>query len=169
MRLLTPGQWALRVMCVLGLLVALLATGLAGVRPDLWLIVLVGALALMYAVAPESAAGTVAMAFVLFWWGLALRDGLHPAALLAALGLVTAHLAGLLATYGPARMAVDPATVLLWLRRGAQVLLFSLVLYGVAVLVRDQPEPDGLWLAGLAAGLVTVVLLAVSFAPRGRS
>lgn len=161
----TPGQWALRLTCVAGILVGLTATGLAGTWPALWLVLVVGGLAVAHAAAPEAAIGTVAMAFVLVWWGVAFRDGLHPAAIVAAGGLLASHLAGLVASYGPDRMAVDRATVLLWVRRGVGVLALSPLLYGVAVVVRDRPEPAGIWVAGLVAGLAAVVALAVSFAP----
>lgn len=156
LRDLTAGQWALRVTMVAGVMVALLATGLVGVWPAPWLMVLVGALALGYALLPENSVGTVAMGFVLAWWGIAFRDGLHPQALLAAAGLLLAHLAGLLAAYGPARLAVDRATVVLWARRGAAVFVMSPLVYLVAVGVRDLPEPDGLWVAGLGAALVAI-------------
>ena len=48
------------------------------------------------------------MGLVLVWWGLAFRDGLHAAALVAAAGLLASHLPRVLAAYGPDRMAVDP-------------------------------------------------------------
>lgn len=163
----SPGQWALRMTCVAGILVGLGSTGLAGTWPAGWLVLVVGGLAVAHAAAPEAAIGTVAMAFVLVWWGVAFRDGLHPAAILAAAGLLASHLAGLVASYGPDRMAVDRATVWLWVRRGVGVLALSPLLYVVAAMVRDRPEPVGIWVAGLVAGLVTVVWLAVSFAPGG--
>lgn len=161
----TPGQWALRAVCVAGILVALLATGLVGVWPAWWLVAVVGLLAVGYAIVPEAAVGTVAMGFVLAWWGVAFRDGLHPQAILAAAGLVAAHVAGVLVSYGPDTMAVDRATVLLWVRRGALVLTMSPVVWLVAEVVRDQPEPAGIWAAGLVAALACVAAVAVSYAP----
>ena len=160
----TPGQWALRATMVAGVLVALLSTGLVGVWPAWWLVLLVSGLAVGYALLPEASIGTVAMAMVLFWWGLAFRDGLHAQALVAAAGLLAAHLAGLLAEYGPDRMHVDPATVRLWVRRGASVLLLSPAVYLVAVAVRDLPEPPGLWVAGLAVALAAIGTVAGRFA-----
>lgn len=164
LRTLTPGQWVLRATMVVGLLVALLSTAAAGTAPKLWLVLLVAGLGVAYASLPEQSFGTVAIGVVLAWWGIGLRDGLHPAALLAAAGLLVAHLAGLLVAYGPDRMAVDRATVVLWARRGVTVFLLAPVLYLVAVGVRDQPEPPGLWVAGLGAALALVVVVGVGFA-----
>ena len=163
LRIWTPGQWALRAVMVVGLLVALLATGPAGTWPAPWLVVLVGGLAVGYALLPETSFGTVAIGLVLAWWGLGLRDGLHPAALVAAAGLLSAHLAGLVAAYGPDRMAVDRATVLLWARRGLLVFVLAPVVLAVALWVREQPEPDGIWVAGLAAALAAVAAAATLF------
>ena len=156
LRHLTPGQWALRATMVVGLLVALAATGLVGNWPPLWLALPVGGLAVGYAVLPETSVGTVAMGLVMAWWGLAFRDGLHVEVLLAAAGLLAAHLAGVVTAYGPARMAVDRATTLLWVRRGATVFVMAPLLFGFAVWVRDQPEPEGLWVAGLAVAVAAI-------------
>lgn len=159
----SPGQWGLRLAAFLGVMVALWSTGLLGVWPAWWLVLLVAGAALGHAVAPEAAFGTVAMGLVIAWWGLGLRDGLHPQALVAAVGLLVSHLAGLVAAYGPDRLAVDRPTVLLWLRRGTVVYLFAPLAWVVATVVRDQPEPAGLWIAGTVAALVAVVPVAVVF------
>lgn len=153
---LTPGQWGLRVTMLVGLLVALGTTGSVGNWPPVWLVLLVGSLAVGYAVLPETSVGTVAMGLVLAWWGLAFRDGLHVQALFAAAGLLAAHLAGVVVAYGPARMAVDRATTLLWVRRGAAVFVMAPLLFGFALWVRDQPEPGGIWVAGLAVAVAAI-------------
>ncbi len=153
----TPGQWALRATVVAGLMVALLATGLRGVWPDWWLVVLVAGLAVAFSLLPEAAMGTVATGLVLAWWGFAFRDGPHPQALLAAAGLLTAHVAAVLTGYGPRDLPLDPATVRLWAVRGAVVFLAAPAVFAVAILLRGQPEPVGIWVAGLAAALVTTV------------
>lgn len=164
LRDLTPGQWALRSMVVAGLLVALLATTLVGTAPAWWLVALVAGLAVGYAALPETSLGTVAMGVVLAWWGIGLRDGLHPAALVAAAGLLVAHVAGVLVAYGPDRMVVDRDTVVLWVRRGATVFVLAPVVHLVAVAVRDQPEPPGLWVAGLGTALAAIAVTAVGLA-----
>jgi hypothetical protein len=157
------GQLVLRVLVLGGPLVALLSTGLVGVVPAGWLIALVAALAVAFAAMPDSPFGTAVMAVVLAWWGISLRDGLHPQAILAAAGLVTAHVAAVLASYGPATMPLDRAVTRLWVVRGAAVLLAAPAVWVVAVLLRDQPEPPGIWVAGLAAACVATLVAAVSF------
>ena len=157
----TPRQWALRATIVAGLMVALLATGLRGVWPAWWLVVLVGGLAVAFSLLPEAPMGTVATGLVLAWWAFAFRDGPHPQALLAAAGLLTAHLAAVVAAYGPRDLPVDSATVRLWAVRGALVFLAAPAVFAVATLLRGQPEPVGIWVAGLAAALVTTVAAGV--------
>ena len=153
----TPAQAALRTTIVAGVMVALLATGLRGVWPAWWLVVLVAGLAVAFALLPEAPMGTVATGLVLAWWGFAFRGGPYPEALLAAAGLLTAHLAAVVAGYGPRDLPPDPATVRLWAVRGAVVFLAAPVVYVVATLLEGQPEPGGIWVAGLAAALVTTV------------
>jgi hypothetical protein len=153
----TTAQAALRITIVTGVLVALLATGLRGVWPAWWLVVLVAGLAVAFALLPEAPMGTVATGLVLAWWGFAFRGGPYPEALLAAAGLLAAHVAAVLAGYGPRDLPPDPATVRLWAVRGAVVFLAAPAVYVVARLLAGQPEPDGIWVAGLAAALVTTV------------
>jgi hypothetical protein len=153
----TPGQWALRATVVAGVLVALLATGLLGVWPAWWLVVLVAGLAVAFALLPEAPMGTVATGLVLVWWGVAFRDGPHLQALLATGGLLSAHVAAVLTGYGPRDLPPDPATVRLWVVRGAVVFLAAPAVLVVAILLRGRPEPVGIWVAGLAAALVTTV------------
>ena len=153
----TPGQWALRATVVAGLMVALFATGLRGVWPAWWFALLVAGLAIAFSLLPEAPMGTVATGLVLAWWGFAFRDGPHPQALLAAAGLLTSHLAAVLTGYGPRDLPLDPATVRLWAVRGALVFLAAPAVFAVAILLRGQPEPVGIWVAGLAAAVVTTV------------
>lgn len=157
MRQWTAGQWALRGAVVAGVMVALLATGLRGAWPASWLTVLVLGLAVGFALFPEAPIGTTATALVLAWWGFAFREGPHPESLLAAAGLLTAHLAALVAGYGPGDLPLDGATVRRWAVRGALVFTAAPAVYAVAVLLRDRPEPPGIWVAGLVAALVTTV------------
>jgi len=160
---MTPGQWALRGTMVVGVMGGLVSTGLLGVWPPWWLVLLVGSMAVGYAALPETSIGTVAMGVVLAWWGVAFRDGLHGQALVATAGLLAAHVAGVVAAYGPRRMAVDRETVLLWIRRGGTVFVIAPVLFLFAVWVRDQPEPEGLWVTGLAAAVIAIGATAVGF------
>ena len=159
----STGQWALRAVMVLGIQLALLATVPLGVVPKVWLVLVVVTLSLAYARAPGGVYGTVAMGFVIVWWGISLRDGLQPWALLAAAGLLAAHVAGVLATYGPDDLGVDRAVVRLWVLRAAGAYLLVPLLGAVALVLRDRPEPPGVWVAGLVAALAATLVAAVAF------
>jgi hypothetical protein len=164
----TPGQWVLRGTVVAGILIALLATGLRGEWPSWWLVVLVLGLAVGFALLPEAPIGTTVTALVLAWWGIAFRGGPHPEALLAAAGLLTAHLAALVAGYGPGDLPVDAVTVRRWAFRGALLFLAAPAVYAVAALLRDQPEPPGIWVAGVVAALVTAVVAGIVLSRTGQ-
>jgi hypothetical protein len=61
------------------------------------------------------------------------------------------------AGYGPRDLPPDRATLRLWAVRGAVVFLAAPAVYLVATLLAGQPEPGGIWVAGLAAALVATV------------
>jgi hypothetical protein len=159
----SPGQWVLRAGMVVGLQVALLATVPLGVTPHVPLVLVVAALSLAYARVPEGVYGTVAMGFVIVWWGISLRDALHPWALLAGAGLLASHAAGIVAAYGPDELRIDRATVRLWATRAAAAYLLVPLLGAVALGLRDQPEAPGIWVAGLVSALAATLVAAVAF------
>jgi hypothetical protein len=163
---LTPGQAFLRVLILLGPPLALLTTGLVGVRPAGWLVALVLALSVAFAAMPDSPFGTAALLVVVAWWGLAFRDGLHPQAVLAAAGLVAAHVAAVLASYGPGDLPVDRGLVRLWVLRGLAVCASPPAVWALAAGLRGQPEPPGIWVAGLAAAFTATLVATVAFAAR---
>ena len=163
---LAAGQLPLRIVMFLGPLVALASTSFVGSPPAWWLVVVVGVASAAFAVAPDGLFGTVAFVLVLAWWGVSLRDGLHPEAILASLALVASHAAGVVASYGPRRTPVDRALTLLWTRRALTVGVSAPVVWSVAVLVRDQPEPPGIWVAGLFAAIVAALAASAAIAVR---
>jgi hypothetical protein len=137
------------------------------VWPRPWLVVVEVLLALHYAARHTSGLAVSAFGLVLVWWGLAFRDGLHAWAIASAALLVAAHVAGLLASYGPGGLGVDAATARLWLRRGLLVLLASPVVFVVAVWLRGRPDVPGVWAAGLLAALVAMVVASLALAGAG--
>jgi hypothetical protein len=154
----------LRTLIAAGLALALLAPRLDGHAPD-WRLVAVGAaLALAAAIEPDRPAGTLACCWVLVTWVVTDRDIVGAGALVAAVGLVGAHVAATLTSYGPDRMTPDRLLVLRWIRRAGLVLVPSaLVVLSYSLL----PVPGGsagswLWAAGavLVAGLAAAVSLA---------
>jgi hypothetical protein len=160
MRGWTRGQWALRLVVLAGPLLALSAQGLTGDGPRTVTVLLTAALAAGFARYPESPAGTVAFVLVLASWWDGGAGAVEPSALLAAAALVASHVAALLTSYGPDDVPLDRALTLLWLRRGAAVLLAAPAVWLLAQGLRDQPEQAGVWVAGVVA-VIGAVLFAI--------
>ena len=154
----TPGQANLRLVLLLAPPAALLLTATAGVGPAAWLVVLVTLVAAVWALFPESAAGSAALFLVVAWWGLGLRDGLHPAALGAAALVLVSHVAAVVAAHGPPTVALDPALARRWAVRAGLVLLSAPAVFLVVHAVRDGAPPPGLWTAGMVAVLGAVLV-----------
>lgn len=163
---LSRSQLVLRALIVLGPVVAVLAAGPAGHWPPWWLVATTLVLAGGFAAFPESPFGAGVLLLVLAWWTAGLEDGLHPAVLVAAAALLVTHLASVLASYGPGEMPVEPALVWLWVRRGLLALLGVPLVWGFAVALRGEPEQPGVWVVGVAAGLVATVAAAVALTAR---
>lgn len=159
--------WALRVVVAAGPPLALLATWPAGQAPRPLLVAVVVLLSLGFAVRPDSSAGTASFVIVLAWWGVGLRDGLHPAALVAAAALLASHLAALLVASGPARSVLDRDLVRVWLRRGAGLLLLAPVAFAAALAGRSAPAPPLLWVTGLVAVTGAALIAGLSVTVRG--
>lgn len=155
-----------RAVVFLGPVVAVLATGPAGNWPPWWIAGVVVAIAAAAAYDPDSPYGTGAGLVVLGWWAIALEEGLPASILVAAAGLVAAHVAALLASYGPATMPLDAATLRLWLGRTALVLVTVPAAWALAVLLRGEPEQPGIWLLGAAAALVATLVATAALAVR---
>lgn len=163
---MSRSQIALRVLVFLGPSVAVLATGLAGNWPPVLVIGAVVATAAAAAWAPDAPYGTGAGLVVVGWWAIALEDTLPASILVAALALVLAHVAAVLASYGPPTMPVDVATVGLWVRRGALVLLTVPAAWALAQLLRGEPAQPGIWLLGALAAFVATVAATAALAVR---
>jgi hypothetical protein len=154
----TPGQWALRATVALMPVAAVLAAAPEGPPPGL--VVVVAVLSLGWAAVLESSVGVVSLVVVAGWWSIYVDDPLRPGLVGAAVALVVAHVAAVVASYGPGRMAVEPALVRLWARRGLAMAMTSpLVL--VAVLGLDEASvPPGLWTTALVTTIVATGLAA---------
>lgn len=150
------GQWVLRWVIVLGLVLALLATGPAGTYPGPRWVAVVTAAALGAATLPASGAPLAGIGLVLAWWGGGPTDPLHPMVLVAGALLVAVHLAAMLAASGPAAFTPSRGLVRTWVRRGVVIWLPVPVLYAVARGLAGRPEPPAVWAIGAAAALVAV-------------
>jgi hypothetical protein len=158
-------QVAARALMVICPVVGLLAAALADVPPPGWVVALIVAMAVGWAFMPESLFGTLCLALVLAWWGVADLETLPPEALIAAVALLTAHVAAVVASYGPPEMAFDGPTVRLWFGRGALVLIAAPLVWLLAVALREQPEPPGVWIAAMVAIAVAGVVATLAFTP----
>jgi len=156
MSALSPGQGGVRLLVAVMPVLALLCTVGAGEAPPVWFVSLVALLSIGFAAFPESAVGVAVLILVLAWWGLGLRDGLDPWAVPAAAAILVAHLAAVVAAYGPDRLRVDPDLARLWVRRGVAVFVVSPVLLLVTLSLRGTPAPAGIWMLGLAAAFVAM-------------
>jgi hypothetical protein len=158
-------QLVARLLVLLGPLVGLVAAAAADLPPPGWVTALVVVLAVGWAFMPESLLGTLCLAMVLAWWGVADYRAVPAEALVAALGILVAHVAAVVTAYGPPEMAIDTPTARLWLTRGAAVFTTAPIVWMLAALMRDQPEPPGVWIAAMVAVVVAAILATVAFAP----
>jgi hypothetical protein len=151
--------------CIVAVL-PLVALLIAPARPPLPFVLLVAAGSVAWAVFPELAAGPVVLLSVMVWWALKVPDPVRPSVLAAALALSGAHVAGLLAAYGPARAALDRGLVLMWVRRWLLGFVTAPVAYAAVVGLDGGVQPL-MW--PLAMGVLAVLCLTVGMQFRGRS
>ena len=158
----TRGQWLLRAVVLLGPLVALAARWPSD-PPPVWLMLLTLVLSTGWAVAPESVVGGVTLLLVAFSWVAGTPGDLPATAMVAGVAMLAAHLAALVASYGPDALPVSANVVRLWLGRGIGVALVAPLVWLAALAVREVPGSGTVWLLGLAVALsVTIVAAAVT-------
>jgi hypothetical protein len=152
-------QWSLSALVARGLLAVLPVAAVAAAwqRPAPWFVVLVAVLGAVWAAVPETPAGQVVLLVVVAWWGARVDDPLDARVLLAAAALVAAHVAGVLASYGPARMPVGRAPAWLWVRRGLLAWVVAPVAWVAAVGLDGAPDQPALWTVALVTLGVLVV------------
>ena len=158
-------QLGARAVILLGPVLGLAAAAAADIPPPGWFAALVVALALGWALLPESVLGTMALALVVAWWGAAGLGDLPAAAMPAAVALLAAHLAAVVVSYGPPELELDAPTVRLWLTRGAALCAAAPGVWLLAEVMRGRPEPPGVWVAAMVAIVVAAVIAAVAFGP----
>jgi hypothetical protein len=155
------GQWLLRLVVLLGPLVALVARWPSD-PPPVWLVLLTAALAAGWAAAPESVVGAVTLVLVAFSWVAGPGGDLPSGAVLAAVAMLAAHLAALVASYGPDALPASAPVVRLWVRRGLGVGLVAPLVWLVALAVRELPGSGTVWLLGLAVALSVTLVAGVA-------
>jgi hypothetical protein len=159
----TRARLLLRAVVLVAPVLALVAAR-PGDAPHRWFVALTLALAVGFAAMPESAFGTACLGLVVVWWALAAVGGVPVGAMPAALLLLAAHIAAVLLSYGPPALPIGARLLLTWLRRGAAVAVAVPLVWLVAVLVDGQPEPPGIWVAGLGCAIVVCVVAATAVA-----
>jgi hypothetical protein len=155
------GRLALRTVLLVAPLLAVLCAGPHD-WPKGWFVGLVLALSVGFAAMPESVLGTACLGSVVGWWAVAAHDDVPPAAILAAILLLAAHVASVLLSYGPPELPLGARLLRRWLRRFALLAISAPLVWAVAVVVDGQPEPPGIWLAGLGCAIVVCVVAAVA-------
>jgi len=160
-RRVLPGidQLALRTMVLLGVAAAIVAAQAAGARPGPWELGIVFGLAAITALRAESIAGVGMLAGAAYVWALA-PETLSPLVLVAAAGMIVAHLSALVAAQGPARMSVDGVQVRRWAARGFLLWLAAAVVWGLSLAVVDLPQRRLAYALGLI--VLTVIALAAT-------
>jgi len=161
----TRGRLLLRGVVLVAPVLALLAARPADL-PHGWFVVLTLVLSVGFAAMPESGLGALCLGVVVLWWMLAASHGVPVGAIAAALLLLAAHVAAVLLSYGPPSLLVDAALLVRWLRRGAGVAVAAPLVWLVAVTVEGEPEPPGIWIAGLACAVVVCIVAAVAVSTR---
>jgi hypothetical protein len=154
-----PEQLVLRSLVGLGTLVVLWAAVMAGARPPLWLTLPLLGTALLASVFPDSPAGLVVLLGSALVWTLA-PEPLSPLVLVAAAGMVAAHVALLVAAQGPARVRVDPVQVRRWAGRALLLWSSAVAVWGLAVVGRQLPDHRAAYTGGLL--VLAVAALAAS-------
>ena len=124
------------------------------------------ALSVGFAAMPESMLGASCLGLVVIWWALAVPDGVPLTAIPAAALLLAAHVASVLLSYGPPALPIGGRVLRLWLRRAAVVGVAAPLVWVVGVVVDGQPEPPGIWVAGLGCAIVVCVVAATAVAVR---
>jgi hypothetical protein len=144
-----------RAICTLGLLVAGASAG-----PSTRVLLLFALLAVAAGWWAGSELPMVAgLAALVLWmvWGPSVMS---PWVLLAAGGLVVAHLAAHLTSLGPPDLTPDRASLRRWTKRGALMVAFAALVWAVLGQAAGW-QPSWAWLAGLATVATTLALALV--------
>lgn len=157
-----PSVWVLRGVLAAATMLALLAGIPEGYTPSIVVVVIVALGTTVAVFRPEHLALSVTMGFVILWWALQLRSEMPVAVLVAAAGLVIAHVAATLLAYGPPSLAVDPALAVLWGMRAGMSWAAALAVWVVARAYAGHGSPELFWLSGLATAAVAAVVGAVA-------
>lgn len=154
-----PDQFVLRSVVGVGAVTVLVAAAGAGATVPLWQAVTLLSMAAMTAGWPDSSAGAFLLVGSAYVWASA-PESLSPWVLVAAAGMVFAHLAAQVAALGPAPLKVDGTQVSRWAVRAALVWIAAVATWVMVVWMREVPVGRTAYALGLL--LLTVVAVAAA-------
>ena len=156
-----PGADQVVLRCVVGAgaVTVLVAAAEAGSAVPLWQQVTLLGLAVLTACWPDSSAGTLLLLGAAYVWA-GTPESLTPWVLVAAAGMLFAHLAAMVAATGPPALKVDSVQASRWAARAASVWIASAVAWVMVVWMRDVPSGRTSYALGLV--LLTVVAVAAA-------
>jgi hypothetical protein len=154
-----PDQVAVRTLVGAGALTVLVAASEAGAAVPVWQQVGLIGLAVLTACWPDSSAGTLLLVGAAFVW-VGTPESLTPWVLVAATGMLFAHIAALVAATGPLALKVDRVQASRWALRGALVWIAAAVCWVMVIWMRDVPSGRTSYALGLL--LLTVVAVAAA-------
>lgn len=128
-----------------------------------WPVAMVLSLAVLTALAPDSATGLATLTVYAAWWLLAVPGGTSGWVLVAALALLAGHAATAYLAAGPASLSAEPALRVRWLRDVAVVGALTCAGWLVARLA------DGTLVTGEGVLALTLLLLGLGFVALARS
>lgn len=143
-------QWVFRAVIPAATATMVVLEEFAGASVHVVFPLLVTGLSLLVAALPDSSAGLLLVLLLGVHWAIAVPEQLTVWVLAAAVDLLVLHTAAALASYGPARLALDRDLLRLWGRRWALLLGATVLTWLLAVVASRIRLPGGGWLLGAA-------------------
>lgn len=114
---------------------------------------------------PDGHAGLGAVALVVVVWALAPGDVLPASVLLSAVVLVLTHVAGVLASYGPAELHLGRDLLWQWTLRALGLCAVAGSVFVLSRILQDAGSPALAWGAGVGAAVVLLVVGRAALVP----
>lgn len=157
----SPQRWLLGTTATAAAVGSSIVTGVAGGGLPPAVLVIVGVLAVLSAVRPDTHTALVLVAVVVWQWLVVVDDPTGPAVVAVALALLVFHSMVALMANAPTTARLDPDILRCWLRRVVLVAAATVATWGL-VLLMDQRTASGsvaVTLAGFVTALVLVAAL----------
>lgn len=157
----SPQRWLLGAIAVVAGAGSSIVAGVSGGGLPPLVLLIVGALAVLSAVRPDTHTALVLVAVVVWQWVVVVDDPTGPAVLAVALALLMFHSTIALMAPAPVTARLDPDILRCWLRRIALVAAATATTWGLVLLMHQRRAPGSVvvTLAGFVTALVLVVVL----------